>query len=179
MPHRRVEGADPQEASQFLCHDRRPAQRRSVQAFSRLRIRTQGRMPERASARLRLLEHREPARPNLNHRVAFPSPRRIWQSPDRQEPIVAGAVGPEAQTGHGTAFPARMARLMLRPGAVRNSPLDFLEKRGLSATVPFTPGYHSAASSAFKPSTTGSASNQRVEWAPRPSGRILARGRTA
>jgi len=53
---------------------------------------------------------------------------------------------------------------MLRPGAVRNSPLDFLEKRGLSTTVPFTPGYHSAASSAFEPSTTGSASNPRVEW---------------
>jgi hypothetical protein len=32
-----------------------------------------------------------------------------------------------------------MARLMLRPGAIPNSPLDFLEKRALSATVPFTP----------------------------------------
>ena len=142
MPHRRFEGADPQEASQFLCHDRRPVQPRSVQAFSRLRIRTLDRMPERTSARLRLLEHAEPARSNLNRRFAFPSPRRIWQWPDRREPIVAGAVGPEAQTGQGTAFPARMARLMLRPGAVRNSPLDFLEKRGLSATVPFAPGYH-------------------------------------
>jgi hypothetical protein len=164
MPHRRFEGADQQEASQFLCHERRLVQRRSIQAFSRLRIRTLDRMPERTSARLRLLEHAEPARSNLSHRFGFPSPRRIWQSPDRREPIVAGAVGPEAQTGQGTAFPARMARLMLRPGAVRNSPLDFLEKRGLSATVPFTPGYHLAASSAVEPSTTGSASNPRVEW---------------
>ena len=128
MPHRRFEGADSQEASQFLCHDRPPVQRRSLQAFSRLRIRTQGRMPERASARLRLLEHAEPARSNPNRRFAFPSPRRIWQWPDRREPIVAGAVGPEVQTWQGTAFPARMARLTLRPGAVRNSPLDFLEK---------------------------------------------------
>src|SRR5215469_17099855 len=128
MPHRRFERADPQEASQFLCHDRRPVQRRSIQAFSRLRIRTLDRMPERTSARLRPLEHAEPARSNLNRRFAFPSPRRIWQWTDRRESIVAAAVGPEVQTAQGRAFPAKMARLTLRPGAVRNSPLDSLGK---------------------------------------------------
>lgn len=52
-------------------------------------------------------------------RFAFPSPRRIWQWPDRREPIVEGAIGPEAQTGQGTAFLARVARLM--PSAWRSS----------------------------------------------------------
>src|SRR5215471_19129394 len=156
MPNQQIEEAAPQEASQFLCHGKWPVPRCSVQASSRRRIRTLDRMSERTSSRLRPLEHAEPARSNLNRRFAFPSPRRIWQWPDRREPIVAGAVGPEAQTGQGTAFPARMARLMLRPGAVRNSPLNSLEKedspqQSLSPTV-----ITSAASSVFEPpSTTG------------------------
>ena len=112
------------------------------EAFSRLRIRTLDRMPEGTSARLRLLEQAEPARSNLNRRFAFPSPRRIWQWTDRRESIVAAAVGPEVQTAQGRAFPAKMARLTLRPGAVRNSPLDSLGKEAFPQGSLFTPGYH-------------------------------------
>ena len=129
MPHRRPEGAELQEVSQFLCYDNLAAQRRSVQVYSRLRIRTPDRTPERALAKLRLLERGQPARSTLNRRFAFPNSRHIWQLLDRPERTVAAAVGPQAQTGQGTAFPVRKPRLMLQPGAVRNPPRDCREYR--------------------------------------------------
>jgi hypothetical protein len=122
--------------------------------------------PQPGCAYWNTVNHRDQTRIAASRSPTFDISSNCWIAQNR----------PGQGREQGTAFPARTAHLMLQPAATRNSPLDFLEKRGLAATAPFTPGYHSAASSVFEPSTTRSASNQGLSGsAPRPSRRRFAR----